>query len=215
MAVHVPALPRPDVWHGRFGPGLALSLVLIPFAAALAWAALAAPPADETTVAATIRDTAVLVDDHAAAMIRIGERISAAAAASSAADKATWAAYGQHMISDGKGLQALSARLRQTATVADGDPLHSGHNVAIAALQARWEQLRSDGRATAEHGRVMVGMGHEMSAGVATGFITADDARAIDAASTGMVDAGERIMRAANLLLASIDQMQRWMGNSR
>lgn len=214
MAVHAPALPRPDVWHGRFGSSIAMGLVLIPFALALAWAAIAAAPADETDVGQTIRDTAALVDDHAAAMIRIGERIATAAASSTAADRASWSTYGQHMVSDGKGLQVLSERLRQTATVAEGDPLHSGRNVSIAALRARWEQLRSDGRATAEHGRVMVAMARDLSGGIATGIITADDARAISNASNGMVDAGERIVRAANLLIASIDQMQRWMGAS-
>ncbi len=214
MAVHAPALTRPDVWHGRFGSSIAMGLVLIPFALALAWAAVAAAPADETDVGQTIRDTAGLVDAHAAAMIAIGERISTAAASSSATDKATWVTYGQHMASDGKGLQVLGDRLRQTATVAEGDPLHSGRNVSIAALRARWEQLRSDGRATAEHGRVMVAMARDLSGGVATGIITAGDARAIASASNGMVDAGERIVRAANVLIASIDQMQRWMGTS-
>ncbi len=214
MAVHAPALPRADVWHGRFGPSLALMLVLVPFAALLAWAALSAP-ADETDIAVTMSETAALVDRHAEAMIVIGQRITASATASTVADRATWIAYGQHMVSDGQMLQALSARLRQTATVAGTDPLHSGHNVAVASLQAQWEQVRADGRATAEHGRVMVGMARQMSSGVASGIITAADARAIEDASTGMVDAGERTVRAANVLLASIDQMQRWMGNTR
>lgn len=214
MAVHTPALSRPDVWHGRFGPSLALAIVIVPFAAVLTWAALASP-GPQATIADTIRDTSVVVDDHSAAMVRIGERIAAASATSTAPDRATWTAYGQHMISDGRGLRALSERLRQTATVAEADPLHGGHNVAVAALQARWEQLRSDGRATAEHGRVMVTMAHQLGGGVAGGIITAADAREIEVASVGMVDAGERIVQAANVLLASIDQMQRWMGNTR
>jgi hypothetical protein len=213
MAVHVGTLPRPNIWHRRFGPSLALLIVVIPFAVVLAWMAIAAPPASQTDVAATIRDTAGLVDAHANAMIDIGQRITATATASTASDRITWIAYGQHMISDGQGLHALGARLRDTATVAEADPLHTGHNVALAALRARWEELRSDGQATATHGRVMVTMAQEMSSGVQTGMITADDAKAIRDASAGMVDAGERTVRAANMLLASIDQMQRWMGN--
>ncbi len=213
MAVHVPALPRPDLWHRRFGPTLALVLVLIPFAAILTVVALTAPPADETDVAGTLTETAAVVDTHANTMITVGQRITAAAEASNASDRVSWIAYGQHMVSDGQDLQALSARLRDAAAVAAADPLHSGRNVPIGALEARWEQLKADGRATAEHGRVMQSITLDAAPGISSGIVSAADAKALQDASTGMVDAGERTVSAADLLLASTDQMQRWMGN--
>ncbi|MBU6422942.1 MAG: hypothetical protein KGQ88_02770, partial [Chloroflexi bacterium] len=155
MAVHVPALPRPNVWHRRFGPPLALLLVVIPFAAILAVVGLSAAPADETDVAGTLTATAPLIDAHANAMTTVGERVTQAAQASTAADRLTWIAYGQHLISDGKTLHDLAAQVRDDAAVAASDPLHSGRNIPVAALEARWEQLKQDGQATAEHGRVM------------------------------------------------------------
>lgn len=213
MAVHAPALPRPDVWHGRFGPTLAIALVVLPFAALLAWGALTMPASDETDAAASIRDTAAVVDAHGTAMIEIGERVSDAASASTAADRATWAAYGQHLISDGRGLHDLAQRLRDTATVAETDPLHKGYHIALDALAARWQALRADGVATADHGRFMVVLADEMSSGVAAGTITAEDQRALASSASGMIDAGERTVHAADLLIASTDQMQRWTGN--
>ncbi|MDE3192315.1 MAG: hypothetical protein KGN00_01385 [Chloroflexota bacterium] len=213
MAVHVPALPRPDVWHRRFGPTLALLLVLVPFAAILTVAALSAAPADETDVAVTLNDTAALVDSHAEAMLTVGQRITAAAQASSASDRLSWIAYGQHMVSDGKDLQGLASRMRDDAVVAAEDPLHSGRNVAVSALQARWEQLKADGQTTATHGRVMQSITQDMAPAISSGIVSAADAKKLQDASTGMVDAGERIVSAANVLLASTDQMQRWMGN--
>lgn len=217
MAVHTAPLPRlrQDVWHGRFGPVLALALVTLPFAAALVWA-VSARPLDEASIAGEIRATATLVDDHAAAMIRVGERVSAAASASTAPDRVAWVAYGAHMVADGRGLEALGDRLRQTAIVAEADPLHRGRvDVAAAVLQARWQQLRADGSATAEHGRVMVQMAREQRAGAASPFITAADLGEIERASVGMEEAGERIVRAADMLLASTGQVQRWMGIGR
>lgn len=215
MAVHAPALPRPDVWHGRFGPTLALVLVVLPFAATLVWAATR-PRLDDAAVAADIRSTAALVGDHSAAMVRVGERIAAAAAASTVPDRAAWLAYAQHMVSDGRNLEALGERLRRTATVAEADPMHGGSaGVAAAVLQARWEQLRADGRATAEHGRVMVQMAADLGAGVREGILSEADVAEVRQASAGMAEAGDRIARSAGLLLASVDQMQRWMGFSR
>lgn len=213
MAVHVPALPRPDLWHRRFGPTLALVLVLIPFAAVLTVVALTAPRADETDVSGTLTETAAVVDTHANTMITVGQRITTAAEASNVSDRVSWIAYGQHMVSDGQDLQALSARLRDAAAVAAADPLHSGRNVPVGALQARWEQLKADGRATAEHGRVMQSITQDAAPGISSGIVSAADAKALQDASTGMVDAGERTVSAADLLLASTDQMQRWMGN--
>lgn len=213
MAVHVPALPRPDLWHRRFGPSLALVLVLIPFAAVLTFAALSAAPADETDVAQSLRDTASLVDAHASSMLVVGQRITAAATASNVSDRAAWIAYGQHLVSDGQTLQGLSARLRDDAAVAASDPLHSGRNVPIAALQARWQDLQRDAQATAQHGRVMQSISLELAPAIAEGIVSADDAKTLQGASTGMVDAGEQTVRDANILLASTDQMQRWMGN--
>lgn len=155
MAVHVPALRGPDVWHGRFGPALALVLVVVPLAAAVAWATML-PRFDEAAVDG-IRETAGLISDHAAAMVRVGNNIAVAAKTSSVPDRAAWLAYGEHMVTDGRILEALGERLRKTATVAEADPMHGGSaGLAVAVLHARWAQLRADGRATAEHGRVMV-----------------------------------------------------------
>ena len=211
MAVHVPAMQRTDVWHGRFGPYVVLAIIAAPVLAALLWAATL-PRVNEAAVADEIRATAVVVDDHAAAMIRIGERITAAATASTAASRATWIAYGQHMVSDGRLLQDLGDRLRSTATVAEADPIHGGNaGLAAAVLQARWEQLRVDGHATAAHGHVMYQLASELGGGVRAGILTDADLQEIRAASAGMADAGDRVARSADVLLASVDQMQRWM----
>ena len=219
VIAHAPALPRPDVWHRRFGPALALGLVVLPFAAALAWAATR-PQLDQATIAAEIRTTAALVDDHAAGMIRIGEKVSTAAATSSAADRAAWVAYGQHMVSDGQSLKILGERLRETATVAEADPLHANVGAGSVAVretyfQARWEQLRADGRAMAEHGRLMIQMARDMTAGASSGIISEADAQEIALASAGMAEAGDRTVRSAELLLASMSQTQRGMGLGR
>src|SRR3990172_420775 len=147
MALATVRLPRvrPDIWHRKFGPALALGLVFLPFAA---------PPLDSRALAASIRESAVVVDAHAAAMIRVGDRVTAAA---QAADDKVWAAYGTHLLSDGKSLERLAASLRDTAVVAEADPMHTGRiDVAAAILETRWEQLRVDGRATALHGTVML-----------------------------------------------------------
>ncbi len=212
MAVHAPTLPRTDVWHGRYGPFLALTLIVVPFAAVLIWAATV-PRVDQAAIGDEIRVTAALVDDHAAAMIRVGERVAAAAASSTTESRTTWIAYGQHMVSDGRGLQDLSARLRSTATVAESDPMH-GFNAGLAAavLQARWEQLRADGRATATHGQVMLQLANELGGGVRAGILNDADVQEIRLASAGMAEAGARVARSADLLLASVDQMRRWMG---
>ena len=207
-----PRIARPDVWHGRYGPALALALVALPFAAAILWATTL-PSVDQATVAANIRETAALVDEHAAAMERVGERLATSAAASTVPDRAVWVAYGQHMAADGRNLAALGDRLRSTATVADADQAHRGSiSVGVAVLRARWEQLRADGRVTAEHGRVMVQMAADVDASVAAGILTREDASRIREASAGMAEAGERIVQLADLLIASVSQMQRWMG---
>ena len=55
MALATVRLPRvrPDIWHRKFGPALALGLVFLPFAAILAWA-FSAPPLDSRDLAASI-----------------------------------------------------------------------------------------------------------------------------------------------------------------
>ena len=148
-------------------------------------------------------------------MVRIGERLATAAATSNAPERAAWVAYGQHMVSDGSSLRTLGERLRQTATVAEADQLHSSSSVAVAVLQARWEQLRADGWAMAEHGRVMVQMARDMAAGARSGILGETDVQEIARASAGMAEAGDRVVRSAELLLASVGQAQRWMGTSR
>lgn len=212
VTAHTPRIARPDVWHGPYGPALALALVVLPFAAAILWATTL-PTVDQATVAASIRETATLVDEHAAAMQRVGERLATSAAASTVPDRAAWVAYGQHMAADGRSLAALGERLRHTATVAEADQAHRGSlSVGTAVLRARWEQLRADGRVTAEHGRVMVQMAGDVDGAVAAGILTREDAGRIREASAGMAEAGERIVQLADLLIASVAQMQRWMG---
>ncbi len=211
VTAHAPTLRARDVWHGRFGAPLALALVVLPFAAALLWV-VTHPAPDAAVMSESIRETAAIVEGTAASMVRIGERM---VAVSAAPDRAGWTAYGQHMIEDGRGLQQLGDRLRSTAAVADADPLHTDSHVAVAVLEARWEQLRADGRATAEHGRVMVRMAADLSAGVRAGILSEADVLEIKSASAGMADAGERIMRTAEMLLASTSQVQRWMGVGR
>lgn len=214
VTAHAPVSAAGDVWHGRFGAPLALALVVLPFAAALAWA-VTHPPPDAAALSERIRETATVVDGTAASMIRIGERVAGSAETSTAADRAGWIAYGQHMIEDGRGLAELGERLRGTAAVAGADPMHSTTDVAAAVLQARWERLRADGRATAEHGRVMVRMASDLSAGVRSGIITDADVQEIRATAQRMVEAGDRVVRTAEVLLAETSLVQRWMGVSR
>ena len=202
---------RPDIWHRKYGPSLAFGLVLLPFAAILLWAS-SAPPVDSRTLAASIRETAAVVDEHAGAMIRIGERVAAAA---QAANDKTWTAYGAHVVSDGRSLERLAASLRDTAVVAEADPMHTGRiEVAAAILEGRWERLRLDGRATALHGSAMVEQARTMSSAPRS-IVTAADLAELESVSRGMVEAGERSVRIAETLLSSTSQIQRWLGVSR
>ncbi|MBI2325498.1 MAG: hypothetical protein HYU87_11145 [Chloroflexi bacterium] len=215
VTAHAPPVsPARDVWHGRFGAPLALALVVLPFAVALMWA-VTHPPPDAAALSERIRETAAVVEGTAASMIRIGERMAGSAEASTVADRAGWIAYGQHMIEDGRGLEALGERLRGTAAVAGADPMHSTNDVAVAVLQARWERLRADGRATAEHGRVMVRMASDVSAGIRSGIVTDADVAEIRATAERMVEAGARVERTAEVLLAETSLVQRWMGVGR
>ncbi len=218
MAVHVPALPRTDVWHGRYGSVLAMLAVLLPFALVLIWAALQAT-SSQVSVADDIRATAALVDDHAAVMDRVGDRIAAAAATSSAADRETWRAHGQHMISDGASLRSLAARLRGMVAAIGSDPLHSGASLiggtsgdTLAAYAAVWRDLRADALSAAIHGRAMLQMASDLEPGVARGMLAADDVSQLRAASSGVVAAGDGVARIGDAQLSSIDQMQRGMG---
>ena len=216
MAViaHAPTSSARDVWHGRFGAPLALLLVTLPFAAALAWA-VTHPPPDAAASSESIRETADVVEGTAASMIGVGERLVRSAEASAAADRAGWIAYGQHMIEDGRGLEELGQRLRGTAVVAGNDPMHSTNDVAAAVLEAGWERLRADGRATAEHGRVMVQMASDLGAGVRSGIISDADVGEIRATAQRMVEAGDRVVRTAEVLLAETSLVRRWMGVGR
>jgi hypothetical protein len=215
MATNVSVMPRGNVWHRRFGPAMALAIIAVPLAVVLLWLAMQ-PRVDPASMGIEVRQTAALVDEHASAMVRIGERIVASATGSTAPSRLVWIAYGQHMISDGKVLTDLAARISSTATVAETDPLHgSNAGLSAAVLQSRWEQLRADGRATATHGRVMIQMADQLGGAVRDGILTDADVQQIRAASAGMVDAGDRCAGAAGMLLASADQMQRWMGSNR
>lgn len=210
MAIATTSLPRarPDIWHRKYGPALALGLVFLPFAAAVLWAS-SAPAVDSRALAISIHESAAVVDEHAAAMIRVGERVAVAARA---ANDNTWAAYGTHLVSDGRALERLAASLRDTAVVAEADPMHTGRiEVAAAILEGRWERLRIDGRATALHGAVMVEQARTM-ASAPRSIVTAADVAELESVSRGMVEAGERTVRIAETLLASTSQIQRWLG---
>src|SRR5574341_1244098 len=84
-------------------------------------------------------------------------------------------------------------------------------SVAVAVLEARWERLRADGRATAEHGRVMVRMASDLGAGVRSGIVSEADVAEITATAERMVEAGDRVVRTAEVLLAETSLVQRWM----
>ena len=212
MAVHATTFPRTDVWHGRFGPTLALLLVTIPFAVALVWIGTL-PRGDPATIARDIQATATMIDDHGATMVRVGERMAAAAAVSTASDRAAWAAYAQHVISDGRSMTALAERLRSAAAFAAAtDPSRASTSVAVAVQSARWRELRADGAATASHGRLMSQMAGDLGPGVAAGILSPGDVSDIMRASSGMVEAGERIVRSADMSLGSLDQVRQWMG---
>lgn len=205
--------PRGDVWHGPFGPALALALVVLPFAAALVWALSARPVADEREIPQAIVATADLVKDHAATMARLGERIAIASRASTVPERDRWTAYGDHLVGDAATLADLEMRLRGAAASAQDDLIHTAYiQVSAAILQARWEALRADGRATALHGRIMGEQARTMAAVPHTGIATDADLRELEAASNGMSVAGERTVRIADQLLSSVSQSQRWLG---
>lgn len=211
-----PAIPVDrDPWHTRLAPFAVIAVVVLPFIVALGWA-MTQPRADARTIERDIRATAVDVDAHARSMVRIGERITTAAQVSAAADRDEWIAYGAHMVTDGRSLEELAARLRAVAPVAAHDQLPAGSTtVAMSVLEGRWEHLEADGRATAEHGRVMVQMAADLAAGVRSGILSEDDAREIRSAAAGMVAAGERVIRSADLLRANADRLGRWLGLGR
>lgn len=206
-------LPRGDVWHGPLGPVLALALVTLPFAAALLWAMSAQPATDPAAVQRTIAATADHVRDHAASMAVIGERIATAARASTAPERDRWISYGEHLMSDAKSLDDLEARLRRSAAYAASDPVHSQNlNVAAAIVESRWEELRADGRATSLHGTLMAEQAVAMAKLPHAGIATDEDLRALEQAAVGMHEAGERTVKIASELLASVSQAQRGLG---
>lgn len=192
---------------------LALVLVILPFAAALGWAVSARPAADEREIVRAITATADVVRDHAATMGRLGDRIAAAARASSGPERDRWISYGEHLNGDALGLADLEARLRRSAAFAEADPIHSRNlDAAAAILQARWEELSADGRATALHGSVMADQARTMVLVPHAGIATDADLRELESAANGMRDAGERVVRIAAQLLSSVSQSQRWLG---
>lgn len=212
-SVHAAPAPARDLWHSRVGAPLVLLLLALPLAIAILWSGATA--LDPAAASASIAETATVVEATAASTTRMGERLVKAAEASTATDRDAWIAYGRHMIEDGRGLADLAARLRGTATVAAADPVHRSTDVAVAVLQARWESLRADGRATIEHGRVMVRMASELGAGIAAGILSEEDVREVRSTAARMVESGERVVRTAELLLADTSLVQRWMGVSR
>lgn len=205
--------PTRDLWHSRIGAPLVLLLLALPLAVAILWSGTTA--LDPAAASASIAETAAVVEATAASTTRMGERMLKAAEASTAADRDAWIAYGRHMIEDGRGLADLAARLRGTATVAAADPVHRSTDVAVAVLQARWESLRADGRATTEHGRVMVRMAGDLGPGVAAGILSQEDVAEVRSTAARMVESGERVVRTAELLLTDTSLAQRWMGVSR
>lgn len=58
----------------------------------------------------------------------------------------------------------------------------------------------------------MVEQARNVAATRPSGIVTDADVRELERASAGMVEAGERAVRAADMLLASVSQMQRWLG---
>lgn len=213
MAIITAPIPqvRRDVWHRRFGPALALGLVLLPFIVGILWA-MSASPLDSRGLAAQIREAADVVDSHAVAMVSVGERVAAAARA---ANDRSWTAYGEHLVSDGRSLERLAGSLRETAVVADADPMHTGRvDVAAAILEARWYQLRADGHATSLHGSVMVEQARTM-ASAPRAIVTAADIAELEQVSKGMIEAGDRAVSIAETLLVSTDRFRRWFGAAR
>lgn len=213
ITAHAASAPTRDLWHSRAGAPLILVLLALPFAIAILWSGTTA--LDPAAASASIVETATVVDGTATSMMRMGERMVKAAEASTATDRDAWIAYGRHMVDDGHALADLAARLRGTATVAAADPVHRSTDVAVAVLQARWESLRADGRATVEHGRVMVRMAEDLDPGVAAGILSQDDVREVRSTAARMVESGERVVRTSELLLADTSMAQRWMGVSR
>ena len=218
MAAHAPAIPRPDLWHRRFSPEIALAVVVLPFALLALWGA-ARPVPSGASVADDLAGAAALVDMHATAMTRAGDALSGAATASTGADRQIWIAYGEHVSADGGSLEALAARLRTTASVVAADPLHSSSSRvggtsadAVVAYQAHWTAVRSDALAMAVHGRLMLQLAEDLEVGVGRGLLGRAEVEGVRAASSGMVDVGDRLARAAGAELAAADQMLRGMG---
>lgn len=216
MAVHAPAIPRADVWHGRFGGVIALGLVILPFVALLLWA-ITLPVPSEASIGEQLASTAGLLDDHAAAMTRAGEALAAAATTSTASDRDRWIGHGQRLAAEGGSIRALAERLRSTA--ASLDPLRQSSSFvggtsvgALAAYASRWQAVRAEALATADHGRAMASLGADLDVAVGRGLLSAGDAAAVRAAASAMISAGDELVRTADMQLAAIERMQRGMG---
>ncbi|HET8569335.1 MAG TPA: hypothetical protein VFM93_10160 [Candidatus Limnocylindria bacterium] len=180
---------------------------------ALGWLAIGGGTTDQAEIARTLRESALTVESHAAAMERTGDLILTRARAlprSPAVDEAL--SYGEHLRSDAGMLRALSRSLSEAAAVTLFDPVHRSRP-DVAAISARWEHLRADGRATAEHGRLMIQYARSVGPALSSlAILSAAELAELERGASTMVDAGDRAIAAAGALSSTVDQMQRWLG---
>ena len=198
--------------------GTAGAKVLLALAAALALviagvALLSQSAPSETAVASALRSTAAQIDVHAAAMIDHGQRLAAAARAGSGPQRDHWISDGEHMVSDGAGLQALAKQLRQDATYLGEAPLQRA-GIDLDMIRSEATVLRADGEAAVGHGRAMVEHGAvmaQLSRQPGSG-ITEADAALMSADAARIVDAGESTVRVASMLGSAVDRYSRSLG---
>jgi len=190
---------------------LALGAALVLVIASVALLNQSAP--SETAVASALRSTAAQIDEHAGAMIDHGQRLAAAARAGNGPQRDHWISDGEHMVSDGIGLQALAKQLRQDATYLGEAPLQRA-GIDLDMIRTEATVLKADGEAAVGHGRAMVEHGAlmaQLSRQPGSG-ITEADASLMSADAARIVDAGESTVRMASMLQSAVDRYSRSLG---
>lgn len=214
-------LSRPDVRPSPSAPQAAAPLLLAAVAGfalvsgLLILALSASVPADTTTVGSWLRETATLLDGHAAAMIDDGNGIMAAAQASTGPDRDHWAADSAQMVVEGRNLLALGQRLRASATLLGEQPTQRARE-DLGLIKGEGLSLRADGQAAVAHGQAMVEHRRLMvtlAARPGSG-ITPADAALMEQDASRIVDAGTRISRTADALLVAVGRLRRSLGLS-
>ena len=211
MASATPLPARPDVPIHRDAFVTAMLVVSLLGAGMLfaLWGVAQTMTTDQVGVGSALNATAAVVDEHAGAMVDHGNRLLAAAQRGTGDDREHWISDAQHMIADGNGLRALAERLRVEARLLGESPSHYT-NASAGTFAAKAQALRAAGQAAIEHGRAMIEHGDAMAelARQPGSSVSSVDADLMRSDSPRIVDAGERVVRVAEMLAASADQLR-------